>query len=282
MDLLEQLFPLLENVVEQHCIGTRFGIRMDPQDGLLQAGMDGIALTWMDAKAGDHVFTSRIGKPVELGALWFNALSIMKTFASDLGLESKSDYYSSMAFKTEKGFRHKFWNSSRKYCFDVVDDQAGVQDASLRPNQLIAASLQWSPLSSEQRLQVVEACAHELVTSHGLRTLSVDDENYQGVYDGDIFSRDGAYHQGTVWPWLLGPFVIAHLRAYSDRLAARAYLLPLLSTIGSAGQGTISEIFDGDAPFRPRGCIAQAWSVAEFLRAWIETEPDTYQVEQQL
>jgi glycogen debranching enzyme len=254
-----------------------FRIKIDPQDELLQAGIDGVALTWMDAKAGDHVFTPRIGKPEELGVLWFNALSVMKTFANDLGFESKSDYYSGMAYRTEKGFRHKFWNPHRGFCFDVVDDQASFEDDSLRPNQLIAASLQWSPLSTEQRLQVVEACAQELVTSHGLRTLPIEDENYRGVYDGDIFSRDGAYHQGTVWPWLIGPFVIAHLRAYGDRHAARAYLLPLLSTIGSAGQGTISEIFDGDAPFRPRGCIAQAWSVAEFLRAWVETEPEIAQ-----
>lgn len=246
---------------------------MDPVDGLLFAGEPGVALTWMDAKAGDRVFTPRIGKPVELGALWFNALSIVANFANELGHEEKSTMYNRMAYTTEKGFRHRFWNEHAGYCFDVVDGPGGEIDARLRPNQLIAASLQWSPLSAEQRLKVVEACAQHLLTSHALRTLSPSDVDYRGNYTGNVLERDSAYHQGTGWTWLIGPFVIAHMRAYGDPRAAREYLYPVLTTLGSAGQGTLSEIFEGDAPFRPRGCIAQAWSVAEILRAWLETEP---------
>lgn len=248
---------------------------MDPEDGLLRAGVDGVALTWMDAVVGNHVMTPRIGKPVELGALWFNSLSIMSTFSKDLGNDRANDQYSALAYRAEMGFRRRFWNEEKGYCFDVVDGPNGQVDSRLLPNQLLACSLQWSPLTLEQRLQIVEACSQELLTSYAIRTLPQGEESYVGIYDGDIFSRDRAYHCGTAWTWLMGPFVVAHLRAYGNRKAARSFLLPMLDTLRSAGQGTLSEIFDGDAPYRPRGCIAQAWSVSEFLRAWLETEPDS-------
>ena len=266
---------MLEDIVNHHVQGTRFGISQEV-DGLLRAGQEGLALTWMDAKA-DIVFTPRIGKPVELQALWFNALHNMASFANELGNPKQAQYYTDMADRTERSFRRRFWNTEKRYCYDVIDSgpDGKFQDDTLRPNQLIAASLNWSPLTTEQLHHVVETCAVQLVTSHAVRTLPISCAEYCGVYKGDVNSRDSAYHQGTGWTWLLGPFVLAHLRAFGDRERSREFLLPLLrSHLAVAGLGQISEIFDGDPPFRARGCIAQAWSVAEVLRAWAETEPD--------
>lgn len=275
IDLLRELFPVLCDVVDHHVKGTRFGIQQDPKDGLLRSGIDGLALTWMDAVCDGHVFTPRIGKPVELAALWFNALSVMAAFAADLGFDEDERKFATMAAKSERGFR-RFWNEDAGYCYDVIDTGPDGQqvDVSLRPNQLFAVSLQWSPLSSEQHAQIVAACSHSLLTSYGMRTLPPSAHGYRGTYAGNVVARDSAYHCGTVWSWLIGPFVSAHLRAHGDRRAARAFLEPLLSTLSGQGQGTFSEVYDGDPPFRPRGCIAQAWSVGEFLRVWIETEPE--------
>ncbi len=276
ISILEDLFPVLEGIISHHLVGTRFGIKQD-EDGLLRAGEEGLALTWMDAKCDDNVVTPRRGKPVELQALWFNALHTMALFANELQLGPRADYYTAMADRTERSFRTRFWNKAVNYCYDIVDGgHDGKQvDATLRPNQIIAASLNWSPLTTEQRHLVVETCAVHLVTSHAVRTLPQNAPRYHGVYKGNVQSRDNAYHEGTAWVWLLGPFVIAHLRAFGDKDAARQFLVPLLrSHLSTAGLGQISEIFDGDPPFRPRGCIAQAWSVAEVLRAWMETEPD--------
>lgn len=276
LSLLQALYPTLEGIISYHCTGTRFGIQQD-SDGLLRAGKEDLALTWMDAKT-DIVHTPRIGKPVELSALWANALMAMSSFAFELGHDERSKYYIDMGNKTERSFRKRFWNPARGFCFDVIDGgmSGDETDDRLRPNQLIAASLNWSPMTAEQRYGVVEACSTHLLTSYGIRTLAVDEPGYSGKYQGDVNSRDSAYHQGTAWPFLLGPFVLAHLRVFGDRKAARGFLLPLLrSHLNISGVGQVSEIFDGDSPHCCHGTIAQAWSVAEVLRAWIATEPDS-------
>jgi glycogen debranching enzyme len=179
--------------------------------------------------------------------------------------------YAELAGRVHQGF-DRFWYEEMGYCYDVLDTPGGTNDGSLRPNQLLAISLPYSLLSPERQRSVVDACARHLLTAHGLRSLSPDDSAYVGVYGGDMRKRDGAYHQGTTWGWLIGPFVSAHLRVYQDRALSRTYLAPLLQHLADHGVGSISEIFDGDPPFTPRGCIAQAWSVAEVLRAWQMTE----------
>jgi predicted glycogen debranching enzyme len=221
----------------------------------------------MDAKIGDWVVTPRTGKQVEINALWINALESMAGFARALG--GPADDCEAMAARAKQSFQ-KFWNKDRGYCFDVIDSPGMGNDASLRPNQIFAVSLPVSPLSSGQQKSVVEACARHLLTSYGLRSLAPFESGYIGHYGGGPRDRDAAYHQGTVWGWLLGPFALAHYRVYRDREAALRFLEPLGRQIYSGGLGTLSEIFDGDAPFTPRGCIAQAWSVAEVLRAWKE------------
>lgn len=276
--LLAELYPVLADIIAWHRRGTRYNIHMDEADGLLYAGEAGVQLTWMDAKVDDWVVTPRIGKPVEINALWYNALRLMAEFARQLGEDGNQ--YDELAARVEQGFI-KFWNAPMGYCYDVVDTpdlaqpQARNHDGSLRPNQLLAVSLPYSPLTPEQQRSVVDTCARHLVTAHGLRSLSPDDKAFVGQYTGDRHKRDGAYHQGTVWAWLIGPFVSAHLRVYGDREAARSYLMPLLKNLVDHGIGTISEIFEGDPPFAPRGCIAQAWSVAEFLRVWQLLQDDS-------
>jgi predicted glycogen debranching enzyme len=260
--LLRDLWPALQSIVDWHVKGTRFGIGVDPADGLLRGGHPGVQLTWMDAKVGDQVITPRIGKPVEVNALWFNALRVMVGFAEAIGEPAAS--YADRAEQARLGFQ-RFWNDAAGYCYDVLDGPGGPETA-LRPNQLLAVSLPESPLSEEQQRKVLAACGEALLTSHGLRSLSPDDPAYVGRYGGDQASRDGAYHQGTVWAWLLGPYAEAHLRVIGDPEAAMRLLEPLADHLAAAGLGTISEIFDGDAPFAPRGCIAQAWSVGEVLR----------------
>lgn len=218
----------------------------------------------MDAKVGDWVVTPRIGKPVEVNALWYNALKTMASFAEVLG-ESGQDYEDA-AGQTMKGF-DRFWNDRTGYCYDVIDGPDG-DDASLRPNQIFAVSLPESPLPAERQQAVVDACARHLLTSYGLRSLAPVDPQYQGHYGGNQRQRDGTYHQGTVWGWLLGPFCLAHFRVYDDPDQVLQFLRPMAHHLSAAGLGSLSEIFDGEAPFTPRGCFAQAWSVAEVLRAW--------------
>lgn len=266
--LLRDLYPILQEIIMWHKRGTRYSIYMDEKDGLLYAGEEGVQLTWMDAKVDNWVVTPRVGKAVEINALWYNACRILAQIAGQLGEDGSE--YEQMAEKTAVGFR-QFWYAQMGYCYDVIDGPDGV-DGRLRPNQLLAISLPYSPLPPEQQRSIVDACARHLLTPHGLRSLSADDPEYQGHYGGDRHTRDAAYHQGTVWGWLIGPFVNAHLRVYKDQAAARSYLEPLLLQLADHGIGSISEIFDGDAPFNPRGCIAQAWSVAELLRAWHETQ----------
>ncbi len=260
--LLEQLFPVLAEMIDWHCRGTRYNIHLDARDGLLYAGTAGVQLTWMDAKVGDWVVTPRIGKPIEINALWYNALRSMEQFTRRLG---KSDQtYGAIADRALANFG-RFWNGS--YCFDLIDTPEG-NDASLRPNQILAVSLPASPLTPAQQRSVVDICGQRLLTSYGLRSLATDHPQYQGHYGGNQLQRDGAYHQGTVWGWLLGAFALAHLRVYGNPNQARQFLAPMADHLTSHGVGSLSEIFAGDAPHAPRGCIAQAWTVAEVLRAW--------------
>jgi predicted glycogen debranching enzyme len=265
--VLRELFPVLAGIVDAHVRGTRYNIHVDPSDGLLYAGEHGVQLTWMDAKAGDRVVTPRIGKPVEVNALWLNAATTMARFARAIG--RSGDRYEELALRARAGFA-RFWNPARQSCFDVIDGPggAGDSDASLRPNQIFAVSLPETALTPEQQRAVVDACARELLTSFGLRSLGPGEPGYRGRYAGKPEERDAAYHQGTVWGWLLGPFALAHLRVYQDPDVAASFLEPMLAHVEAAGLGTASEIFDGDAPFAPNGCIAQAWTVGETLRAW--------------
>ncbi|MEH2276988.1 MAG: amylo-alpha-1,6-glucosidase [Nostoc sp.] len=267
-NLLGELFPILADIINWHCRGTRYNIHLDAADGLLYAGVAGVQLTWMDAKVDDWVVTPRIGKPIEVNALWYNALRTMAKFARQLGKPHQE--YEAMADRAQYRFS-RFWNDETGYCYDVLDSPDG-DDSALRPNQIFAVSLPESPLTLAQQRSVVEACGRVLLTSHGLRSLAPDHPQYQGKYGGNQYQRDGAYHQGTVWGWLLGPFVLAHLRVYKNPEQARQFLEPMANHLTAHGLGSLSEIFDGDAPMTPRGCIAQAWTVAEVLRAWLATE----------
>jgi len=267
--LLSELFPVLAEIIKYHSQGTRYNIHLD-SDGLLYAGETGVQLTWMDAKVGDWVVTPRIGKPVEINALWYNALVIMIHFA--LILEQPHEAYTQLATRTKKGFQ-RFWNSDLGYCYDVLDSPDGNDD-SLRPNQIFAVSLpaidqMSSLLTPAQQKSLVDIVARELVTSHGLRSLAPNHSYYQGHYGGSPLQRDGAYHQGTVWTWLIGHLVQAHLKVYQKPAIARSFLMPIGNHLQAGCVGNISEIFDGDAPFAYRGCFAQAWSVAEVLRSWL-------------
>jgi predicted glycogen debranching enzyme len=267
--LLKELFPTLDGIVRRHVEGTRYGIRVDPADGLLRAGAPGMQLTWMDARAGDRVITPRTGKPVEINALWYNALMAMAGFAR--GLRVPAERWERLAARARAGF-DRYWNGTTGCCYDVIDGPDG-HDGAVRPNQIFAVSLAHSALSVERQRGVVEACARHLLVSYGLRTLAPSDAAYCRSYDGDALTRDRAYHQGTAWGWLLGPFALAHFRCHGDRDAARAFLTPMAHHLEDYGVGSIAELFDADPPFTPRGCIAQAWSVAETLRAWHDLAP---------
>jgi len=266
--LVRELFPILADIVEWHKKGTRYNIKMDADDHLISAGQDGVQLTWMDAIADGWVVTPRQGKPVEINALWYNALCIMADFAELVGADRVE--YDGLKTAVKSSFM-RFWNAERGYCYDVIDGKADTDDPSLRPNQLFAVSLHHSPLTVEQQTAVVDTCARHLLTAHGLRSLAASDEQYIGHYGGDRRTRDAAYHQGTVWGWLIGPFVAAHLRVYNDKAQARSFLRPFVRHLADHGVGTLSEVFDGDAPFTPRACFAQAWSVAEVLRIRYQT-----------
>ncbi|MEL6813665.1 MAG: amylo-alpha-1,6-glucosidase [Cyanobacteria bacterium J06598_3] len=268
LNLLQELFGPLKDVIAWHQKGTRYNIQCT-EDGLISAGTPGAQLTWMDAKVDDWVVTPRIGKPVEISALWHNALMCMATFADLLG-EPKSDYIK-LAQHTNNSFQ-KFWNTATGHCYDVLDGPNG-HDPALRPNQIFAVSLTHGPnLSVQQKKGIVDTCAQQLLTSHGLRSLNPDHPDYIGVYGGDRTKRDGAYHQGTTWGWLIGPFIQAHLKVYKDPELARTFLTPFSQHLSAGCVGTLSEIFDGNAPFASRGAFAQAWSVSEVLKAWALVE----------
>lgn len=267
--LVNDLFPTLLQIVHAHADGTRFGIQVDPSDGLLRAGEPGSQLTWMDAKCGDQVFTPRIGKAVEINALWLNALDLTMRLAGYLRNSVEQNFCQSLLTQASASFG-RFWNAESACLFDVIDVNGGTgHDASLRPNQILAVSLPYCALPSQQMRAVVDACARELLTSHGLRSLSPADPAYIGRYAGGPWQRDAAYHQGTVWSWLLGPFARAHFRVYGDARLAQTFIAPIAQHLKSACIGSVSEIFDGDAPHDARGCFAQAWSVAEILRTWV-------------
>lgn len=257
------LFPTLLKIIDAHLKGTRYGIHVDESDGLLYAGEPGVQLTWMDARADGREVTPRIGKPIEINALWYNALHTLAGLAPIAGRAAEP--FAKMAKVAEKSFL-KFWNSSAGHCFDVIDSPGIGADATLRPNQIFAVSLPKSPLATGQQKSIVDICAQRLLTPHGLRSLDPQHSAYQGHYGGGPNQRDGVYHQGTAWGWLLGPFALAHFRVYGDRNLALSFVEPLGKQIHAHGLGTLSEIADGDAPFTPRGCIAQAWTVAEVLR----------------
>ncbi|HEU4414993.1 MAG TPA: amylo-alpha-1,6-glucosidase [Candidatus Angelobacter sp.] len=270
-----ELYDALNQIVDFHIQGTRYNIKM-ADDALLSGGAPDVQLTWMDAKIGDWVVTPRSGKPVEIQALWYNALRIMAELADRFGDAERRTKYSQLAAMASQSFNRDFWNQDAGCLYDVVN--SGAADASIRPNQILAVSLHHSMLAPERARAVVKTVERELLTPVGLRTLSPSDPRYRPRYEGDQRSRDSAYHQGTVWPWLLGPYVSAYVRVNGRTAEARARARELLrgleQHLTEAGLGQISEIFDGDAPHQPRGCFAQAWSVAEVLRALCE---DLYQ-----
>jgi predicted glycogen debranching enzyme len=266
-DLVRELWPRLIEIVDWHLRGTRHGIGVDPADGLLRAGEPGVQLTWMDAKVGDWVVTPRIGKPVEINALWHHALTVMTRLGELLEDAALARRYAGLAARVRDSFRQRFWYADGGYLYDVVDGPNG-NDTALRPNQIFAVSLPSELLEPQQAAAVVATCQRELLTPMGLRSLAVGQSGYTGIYAGGPVERDGAYHQGTVWSWLLGPFALAHFRVHGRPEEAQAMLAGIGSHLAEACVGSISEIFDGDAPHRPRGCCAQAWSVAEVLRAW--------------
>ncbi len=265
-EFLLELLPTLVEIVDCHLAGTDYGIRVDSTDGLLRAGEEGVQLTWMDAKVGDWVVTPRIGKPVEINALWYNTLRIITTFLEVRG-EPESDRFAKLASRARQSFLTRFVRSDLAHLADVVDGQNG-DDWSMRPNQIFALSLPFPLVEGELAKRVLNAVGQHLLTTYGLRTLSPDDRAYVGACQGDRFGRDGAYHQGTVWAWLLGPYTEALWKVTGDARAALSVLLPFVHHLKDAGLGSISEIFDGDPPHQPRGAIAQAWSVAEILRVW--------------
>jgi predicted glycogen debranching enzyme len=276
-ELLRELFPTLTDIFEWHQRGTRFGIKVDADDGLLRAGEPGVQLTWMDAKVNDQVVTPRIGKPVEINALWHFALAAMARWAKILREQSAAKQFERSAAQVARGFGRAFWCEACGHLYDVVDAAEGLLDArgrhvdaSLRPNQIFAVSLGSKLLDARRARAVVDACARELLTPMGLRSLSPADPRYKGLYQGKLTERDGAYHQGTVWAWLLGPFALAHQRVYHDIDYALNLLAGFAPHLTEVCLGSIGEIFDGDAPHAPRGCFAQAWSVAQTLQAWHE------------
>ena len=268
--LLRELFPVLKSIIQHHVEGTHFGIHMDPNDGLISAAAEGYQLTWMDAKVDGWVVTPRAGKPVEIQALWHNALQLMAQWA--LALRQPHEQYQALAAQARDSFNQRYWNPARGCLFDVVDGPEG-NDAAVRPNQIFAMSLQHPILYQRHWKQVVDVVRDELLTAYGLRTLSADHQDYKKHYRGNLRQRDAAYHQGTVWPWLIGHYVDAYLRVYPDPAGARALLNAFPHHLCDAGVGSISEIFDAEEPYEPGGCIAQAWSVAEVLRAWLKTKP---------
>jgi predicted glycogen debranching enzyme len=268
---LQQLLPRLVDIVNHHVRGTRFNIGIDPEDGLLKQGAIGYQLTWMDAKVGDWVVTPRRGKPVEINALWYNALRLLSGWLRSECCEEEARPISELADRVYESFNRRFWYDAEGYLYDVIDGEQG-DDAAFRPNQLFAISLAHPVLDSSRWERVVEMVRERLLTPFGLRSLSSGHKDYKMRYQGDLCTRDAAYHQGTVWAWLIGPFIDAWIRVHpEDRSNARQFLQGLISHLDEACLGSISEVFDAEPPFEPGGCISQAWSVAEVLRCWVKT-----------
>jgi predicted glycogen debranching enzyme len=270
---LRLLLPKLIDIIDCHIKGTLFGIGVDPRDGLLSQGQENYQLTWMDAKVDDWVVTPRRGKAVEINGLWYNALRLLQQWLSEEDQPDKALELKAHADRARTSFNERFWYGDEGYLFDVIDGEDG-NDAACRPNQLLAISLRHPVLDPAKWQPVLETVHRRLLTPVGLRSLAPGHPNYKTRYFGDLRSRDAAYHQGTVWAWLIGPFIDAWLKVHPDDVAgARALLEGFVPHLGEAGVGTISEIFDANEPFVPRGCIAQAWSVAEVLRCWVRTAP---------
>jgi predicted glycogen debranching enzyme len=267
-EFVREIYPVLAGIIDWHMRGTRYGIRV-LDDGLLHAGVPGVQLTWMDAKVGEKVITPRSGKPVEIQALWYNALRIMSRFAELLSDLPSKRKYDDVSARLQFTFNRLFWNPKANCLYDVVN--GGQPDGSIRPNQVLAVSLPHSMLSRERALSVLNVVEQELLTPLGLRTLSPKDPAFAPKYEGGPAQRDSAYHQGTAWPWLLGAFIQAYLKMHGNseeaRLRCEGFLQPLRAHLKDAGLGQISEICDATAPYHPGGCFAQAWSVAEILRA---------------
>ncbi|MBV9502017.1 MAG: hypothetical protein JO138_21815, partial [Acidobacteriaceae bacterium] len=270
--LLNQIVPKLLDIVGHHLRGTRFNIHVDPNDGLLVQGAAGYQLTWMDAKVDDWVVTPRRGKAVEINALWYNALRLLEGWLRQTERDKEADGIAEHAAQAEQSFNKRFWYAQGGYLYDVVDGENGRNDTSCRPNQIFAISLDHPVLDRVHWKQVVSVVKDRLLTPVGLRSLAPGEPDFKARYDGDLRSRDAAYHQGTVWAWLIGPFVDAWLKVYpQDFQPARGFLEGFKAGLHSACVGQISEIFDAEPPFSPRGCCAQAWSVAEVLRSFVKT-----------
>ncbi|HEX3682291.1 MAG TPA: amylo-alpha-1,6-glucosidase [Bryobacteraceae bacterium] len=270
--LLNQLLPQLIDIVGHHLRGTLFNIHVDPEDGLLVQGQEGYQLTWMDAKVGDWVVTPRRGKAVEINALWFNALKLLEKWLRSARRDGEADGIAGHAAKARESFNRRFWYEEGGYLYDVVDSENGRDDPSCRPNQIFAISLEHPILDQARWKPVLSTVKERLLTPVGLRSLAPGERDYKPNYDGDLRSRDAAYHQGTVWAWLIGPFIDAWLKVHDGDLeTARAFLDGFKPHLRQACVGSISEIFDAEPPFTPRGCCAQAWSVAEVLRSFVKT-----------
>jgi predicted glycogen debranching enzyme len=273
-DTLALIFPHLLDIARHHLEGTRFGIGVDPEDGLLKQGQEGFQLTWMDAKVDDWVVTPRRGKAVEINALWYNALRLIEGWCRDHNLSEHCQNFGALAAKARKSFNNRFWYEEGGYLFDVVDGEEEKEDNSFRPNQIFAISLKHPVLDKSRWEPVVSKVKERLLTPVGLRSLAPGSKDYRARYDGDLRSRDAAYHQGTVWAWLIGPFIDAWLKVFpADRCTASSFLDGFKDHLSQACIGTISEIFDAEPPYTPRGCVAQAWSVAEVLRSIVTTTP---------
>jgi predicted glycogen debranching enzyme len=269
---LRQLIPKFKSIVEHHLRGTKFGIGVDPTDGLLKQGAEGYQLTWMDAKVEDWVVTPRRGKAVEINALWYNALKLMANWLRDEG-DGDVPMLEDHAERARESFNRRFWYDEGGYLYDVIDGEHG-DDSACRPNQIFAISLDHPILDRARWVPVFKIVKDRLLTPVGLRSLAPGHRDYKAQYYGDLRARDAAYHQGTVWAWLIGPFVDAWLRVYpDDKTGARSCLHGFETHLNDGAIGTLSEIFDAESPYTQRGCCAQAWSVAEVLRAWLATEP---------
>jgi predicted glycogen debranching enzyme len=265
---LRVLLPKLLDIVEHHLRGTRFGIGVDPRDGLLRQGEKGYQLTWMDAKVGDWVVTPRRGKAVEINALWYNALRLLENWVRAEKGEAAAKPLAEHAERARLSFNQRFWYSAGNYLYDVIDGENG-DDPACRPNQLLAISLDYPVLDQARWKPVLDVATQRLLTPVGLRSLAPGHPDYKAKYYGDLRARDAAYHQGTVWGWLIGPYIDAWLKVYPEEKAnARRFFKGFLDHLSEACIGTISEVFDAEEPYTPRGCVAQAWSVAEVLRCW--------------
>jgi predicted glycogen debranching enzyme len=270
---LRILLPMLLESIAHHLRGTRFGIGVDPNDGLLRQGDASHPLTWMDAKVEDWIVTPRRGKAVEVNALWYDALRLAEQWLREERGDDAARPFAEHADRVKRSFNERFWYADGSYLYDVVDGESG-NDAALRPNQIFALSLSHPVLDESRWARVLDVVTSRLLTPLGLRTLAPKSPDYQSKYFGDRRARDAAYHQGTVWAWLIGPFVDAWLRVHpDDRAGARRFLEGFVPHLGQACIGTISEVFDAEEPYLPRGCVAQAWSVAEVARAWVKTVP---------